>query len=136
MDISDEVRRRFLGYTSRLKQFRVTDNLWVVDTWAWHAINSDSRSLSQLGEGRMHTFEYGKQGTSSITLQGTVRFNILNPRDYYDTFSLQNVAFDKECGSKWLNEVYYLPSRQSDINRRILSVDSNTQLDVHKTLKV
>jgi hypothetical protein len=107
MDIDDEVRMRYSGYLSRLKQLRVTDSLWVVDTGAGHAITSDRRWFSHLGKGQTHTFEYGNGGTSTTALQG---ISILRPTGYYDNISIQKVAFDKDCGSNLLS-AYYLATQ-------------------------
>ncbi|GMF29764.1 unnamed protein product [Phytophthora fragariaefolia] len=110
MDIEAEVRKHYGRYLSKLKEFEVTDDLWVVDTGAGHAVSPSRHWFSSLGRGQPHTFEYGNRGTSLSTLQGTVRFSILKPNGYYSNISIKNVAFDKECSSN-LFSAYYLATQ-------------------------
>ncbi|KAE9354382.1 hypothetical protein PF008_g4567 [Phytophthora fragariae] len=46
MDMYTEVRKKIGGYVSMLKGLDATDNLWVVDTGAGHAISSVVVQLS------------------------------------------------------------------------------------------
>ncbi|KAJ8561586.1 hypothetical protein ON010_g8093 [Phytophthora cinnamomi] len=110
MDIDAEVRKHYGRYLSMLKELEVTDDLWVVDTGAVHAVSPSRHWFSSLGRGQPHTFEYGNRGTSLSTLHGTVRFSILKPKGYYSDISIKNVAFDKECSSDLLC-AYYLATQ-------------------------
>ncbi|GMF12173.1 unnamed protein product [Phytophthora lilii] len=118
VDMDDEVRCRFEKYLSMLKQLKLTDELWVVDTGAGHAVSSDRRWFSTLRIGATQTFEYGNRGTLTSTLIGTVSINVLNPRCHYDKIAIEHAACDKECGT--IDEVYYLPTKMVHRKQKVL----------------
>jgi hypothetical protein len=63
-----------------LDSLTISDDLWVVDTGAGHAVSPDRRWFNQLTIGSVHTFEYGNKGTSTSIKEGTVGMSVLNPR--------------------------------------------------------
>ncbi|POM69805.1 Hypothetical protein PHPALM_13891 [Phytophthora palmivora] len=82
--------------------------MWVVDTSAGRAVTPDrSWFKGNLQPGQGHIFTYGNGTVSHSTLKGSIKLNILNPKQSLNALTLTDVSYDRECGSNLLS-AYYL----------------------------
>ena len=101
-----EVSTKYKNYLKQLKRMRVTDNMWIVDTGAGHAITPSKQWFVSLNRSSSQTFVYGNGSTSQSTVNGVIQLPILTPKGNVASFRIGDVALDPNCGSNIVSACY------------------------------